>query len=44
MGIAKKGKRKLIHNEIDYYWWVGDDYEGPTGHEIVSRSNCIVGR
>ena len=34
MGIAKKGKPKLVHNDVEYYWWVGDDFEGPTGHEI----------
>ena len=42
MGIAKKGKRKLIHKGVEYYWWIGDDFEGPTGHEIevtVSTEN-----
>jgi len=34
MGIAKKGKRKLTHNDTEYYWWVADDYNGATGHQL----------
>lgn len=34
MGIAKKGKRKLHHHGVEYFWWVGDDFEGYTGHQL----------
>ncbi len=35
MGIAKKGKRKLVHDGDDYFWWVEDDFEGHTGHSLI---------
>lgn len=35
MGIAKKGKRKIVQNTDTYYWWVEDDFDGHTGHSIL---------
>lgn len=36
VGIAKKGKRKLLHDGCEYFWWVEDDFDGyATGHSLV---------
>ena len=35
MGISKKRKRKLVHDNCEYFWWVEDDFNGHTGHSLL---------
>ena len=36
MGIAKKGKRKIVVDEVDYYWYISDDPDGHATGTIYS--------
>lgn len=36
MGIATKGKRKIVVNNENYFWWVNDDYDPDTGHSFLT--------
>jgi hypothetical protein len=41
MGIARKGRRKFNHDDVDYLWWVIEDYEtyspGDFFHAHITR-------
>lgn len=34
MALAKKGKRKIVFNQEEYYWWVEDNFDGSNGHQV----------
>lgn len=44
MGVAKKGKRKLIYKDKVFFWWVGndEDFEGKAMLHVVSEDKNIV--
>lgn len=32
MAIAKKGKRKIIVQDMEFYWWADGDFDSSQGH------------
>lgn len=44
MGVAKKGKRKLIYKDNVFFWWVGNDeeFEGEAMLHVVSEDKSIM--
>lgn len=44
MGVAKKGKRKLIYKDKVFFWWVGNDeeFEWEVMLHVVSEDKNIV--
>ncbi len=35
MAVSTRGKRKIVHKNDTYYWWVDEDYDCQTGHFLL---------